>query len=90
MRILNHKILLPSKHLNLEQISNHIQNGLSPEVLNIDPQSQPELDKRNELKEKVLIEWIKAQNIEICEANPLQKIRNTNQNQYPISKLTFL
>ena len=47
-------------YVNPEQISNNVQNSLSPEVLNIDPQSQPELDKINELKEKVLVEWIKV------------------------------
>ena len=58
--MLNPKIFLPSKlNANPEQISNNVQNVLSSEVLNIDPQSQPELDKVNELKEKVLIEWIK-------------------------------
>ena len=31
-------------HVYPEQISNNVQNGLSPEVLNIDPQSQPELE----------------------------------------------
>ena len=36
-------------HVNPEQISNNVQNGLSPEVLNIDPQSQLELDEINEL-----------------------------------------
>ena len=66
-------------HVNPEQVSNNVQNWLSPEILNIDPQSQPELDKINELKEKVLIEWIKVQNVEISEGNPLPKIRNTNQ-----------
>ena len=40
-------------HVNPEQISNNVQNGLSPEVLNIDLQSQPELDEINELKESV-------------------------------------
>ena len=43
-------------HVNPEQISNNFQNGLGPEVLNIDPQSQLEHDKINELKEKVLTE----------------------------------
>ena len=47
-------------HVNPEQISNNVQNGLAPEVLNIDPQSQSELDKINELKERVFIEWIKV------------------------------
>ena len=32
-------------HVNPEQISNNVQNGLSPEVLNIDLQSQPEIDE---------------------------------------------
>ena len=61
-----------------EQISNNVQNGLSPEVLNIDGQSDPELDKIKELKERVFNEWIKVQNLEISERNPLPKIRNTN------------
>ena len=43
-------------HVNSEQISNTVQNGLGPAVLNIDPQSQLELDKINKLKERVLIE----------------------------------
>ena len=43
-------------HINPEQISNNIQGGLSPEVLNINPQSQPELDEINELKKNVLAE----------------------------------
>ena len=73
-------------HVSAEQISNKVQNGLSPEVLNIDPQSQPELDKINELKERALIEWMKVQNVEISECNPLSKIRNTNMNQSTISK----
>ena len=67
-------------HVNPEQISNNVQNGLSPEVLHIDPQSQPELDKINELKERVLIEWIKVQNVKLRKHNPLPKIRNTNKN----------
>ena len=67
-------------HVNPAQISNDVQNGLSPEVLNIDPQSQSELDEINELKEIVLVEWIKVQNIEIRERNSLPKIRNTNRN----------
>ena len=40
-------------YVNPEQISNNVQNGLSPEVLNIDLQSQLELDEINELKESV-------------------------------------
>ena len=59
-------------HVFPEQISNSVQNGLSPEVLNIDPHFQPELDEINELKERVSIEWIKVQNVEIRERNPLQ------------------
>ena len=58
-------------HVNPEQISNNVQNGLSPEVLNIDPQSQPKHDEINELKGRVLIGWIKVQNIDISERNPL-------------------
>ena len=46
-------------HVNPEQVSNNVQNGLIPEVSNIDPQSQPELDEINDLKERVLVEWIK-------------------------------
>ena len=42
-------------HVNLEQIRNNFHNGLTPEVLNIDPQSQPELDEINKLKERVLL-----------------------------------
>ena len=34
-------------HVNPEQINNNVQNGLSPEVLNIGPQSEPEFDKTN-------------------------------------------
>ena len=77
-------------HVNPEQISNNVQNGLSPEVLNIDPQSQPELGKINELKERVLTEWIKVQNVEISERNPSPKIRNTNENQSTISKINVV
>ena len=77
-------------HVSAEQISNKVQNGLSPEVLNIDPQSQLELDKVNELKERALIEWIKVQNVEISERNPLSKIRNTNKNQSTISKTNIV
>ena len=77
-------------HVNPEQISNNVQNGLSPEILNIDPQSQPELDKINELKERVFIKWIKVQNVEISESNPLPKIRNTNKNQSTISKINIV
>ena len=48
--VLHHKTLSPLQiHVNPEQISNNVQNGLSPEVLNIDPQSQLELDEINEL-----------------------------------------
>ena len=42
----------------------------------------------NELKESVLIEWIKVQNE--CERNPLPKIRNTNKNQTAISKINIV
>lgn len=35
-------------HVNPEQINN-VQNGLNPEKINIDPQSQPEIDDINEL-----------------------------------------
>ena len=77
-------------HANPEQISNNVQNGLSPEVLNTDPQSQPELDEINELKERVLVEWKKVQNIEISERNSLPKLRNTNKNQSTISKINIV
>ena len=70
------------------QISNNVQNGLSPEVLNIDGQSDPELkNKTKELKERVFSEWIKVQNLELSERNPLPKIRNTNKNHSTISKI---
>ena len=59
--------------MNSLQISNNVQNGLSPEVLNIDPQSEPDTDEINELKERVLVEWIKVQNIEISNAILFQK-----------------
>ena len=88
MGILNHKIL--QTHVNPEKISNNVQNGLSQEVLNTDPLSQPELDEINELKEKVLVEWIKVQNIEISERNFFSKIRNTNKNQSTISKIKIV
>ena len=43
-----------------EQNSNDVQNGLGPlSLLNIDPQSQPELEEINKLKERVLVQWIK-------------------------------
>ena len=77
-------------HVNPEQISNNVQNGLSPEVLNIDLQSQPELDKINKLKGRVFIGWIKVQSVEIRERNPLPKIRNTNKNQSTISKINIV
>ena len=77
-------------HVNPEQISNNVQNGLSPEVLNINPQSQPELDEINELKEMVLVKWMEVQNIEISERNSLPKIRNTNKNQFTISKINIV
>ena len=76
--------------VNPEQISNNVQNSLCPGVLNIDPQPQPELDKINKLKEKVLIEWITVQNVKINEHNPLPKIRNTNKNQSTISKINIV
>ena len=37
-----------------------------------------------------MIEWIKVQNVEISERNPLQKIRNTNKNQSTISKINIV
>ena len=66
-------------HVNPEQISDNVQC----------PQSQPELDEINELKERVLVERIEVQNIEITERNSLPKIRNTKKNQSDIS-LIFL
>ena len=63
---------------------------MTPEVLNIDPQSQSELDEINELRETVLIEWIKVQNVEKSECNPLPKIRNTNKNQSTIDKINIV
>ena len=83
-------ITSPQIHVNPEQISNNVQNDLSPEVSNIDPQSQPELLKINELKERVLIGWIKAQNVEISERSPFPKIRNTYKNQSTISKIDIV
>ena len=77
-------------HVNSEQISNNVQNGLSPEVFNIDPQSQPELVQINELKERILVEWIKVQNIEINERNSPPKIRNINRSQSTISKINIV
>ena len=77
-------------HVNPEKISNNVQNGLSPEDLNIDPQYQTELDEINEMKKRVLVEWIKVQNIEISEHNSLPKIRNTNKNQFTISKINIV
>ena len=65
----------------------NVQNGLSSEVLNIDSQSKTELYKISKLKERILIEWIKAQNVEISKHNPLPKIRNANKNQSTISKI---
>ena len=65
----------------------NVQNGLSSEVLNIDSQSKTELYKISKLKERILIEWIKAQNVEISKHDPLPKIRNTNKNQSTISKI---
>ena len=62
--------------MNSLQISNNVQNGLSPEVLNIDPQSELDTDEINELKERVLVEWIKVQNIEISNAILSQKSEN--------------
>ena len=75
-------------YVNFEKISNNVQNGQSPEVSNIDQQSRHELARMNELKESVLIEWIKVQNE--CERNPLPKIRNTNKNQTAISKINIV
>ena len=74
MGMLNHKILLPPQiHVNPEQTSNNVQNDLSLEVSNTDQQSQPERLKINELKERILIEWIKAQNVEISQRSLFQK-----------------
>ena len=74
-------------HVNPEQISNNVKNCLNSEEINVDPQSQPELDEINELTERVLVEWIKFQNIEMSERNSLPKIRNTSKNQSTISKI---
>ena len=67
-------------HVNPEQISNNVQC----------PQSQPELDEINELKERVLVERIEVQNVEITERNSLPKIKNTNKNQSDISKINIV
>ena len=40
--------------------------------------------------EKVLVEWIKVQNIVISQRNYLPKIRNTNKNQSTISKINIV
>ena len=37
-----------------------------------------------------MIEWIKVQNVEISERNPLPKIRNTSKNQFTISKINIV
>ena len=58
--------------------------------MNIDPQSQPELDKINKLKERVFIEWKKVQNVEISERSSLPKIRITDKNQSTISKINIV
>ena len=42
------------------------------------------------MKKRVLVEWIKVQNIEISEHNSLLKIRNTNKNQFTISKINIV
>ena len=62
-------------HVNPEQISNDVQNGLSPEELISDLQSQPELDEINELKKRVLVERTNVQNIEMSERNSLPKTK---------------
>ena len=91
MGILDQRKTLPFQtHINPEQISNNVQNSLSTVALNIDPQCQPVLDEINELKERVLVEWIKVQNIEISERNSLPKIRNTNENQSAIPKINIV
>ena len=77
-------------HVNHEKISNNVQNGLSPEVLKIDPQSQPELDKINELKERVFTEWIKVKNVEIVNAILSQKSEIPIKTNLLIQKLTLL
>ena len=66
-------ITSPQIHVNPEQTSNNVQNDLSLEVSNTDQQSQPERLKINELKERILIEWIKAQNVEISQRSLFQK-----------------
>ena len=91
MGILDKKKTLPFQtHINPEQISNNVQNSLSTVALNIDPQCQPVLDEINEMKERVLVEWIKVQNIEISERNSLPKIRNTSENQSAIPKINIV
>ena len=77
-------------YVNPEQASNNVQNGISPKELNIDPQPQHEPDEVNELKQRVLVEWIKVQNIEISEHNSLPKIRNTNKNKSTFSKTNLV
>ena len=76
-------------HVNPEQIRNNFQNGPSPEVLNNDLQTQPDTDEINKLKERILVEWIKVQNIEVSKRYSLPKIRNVNKNQ-SISKLSIV
>ena len=56
-------------HVNPYQIINNVKNGLNLGEINIYAQSQPGLDKINELKERVLAEWVKVQNIKMSECN---------------------
>ena len=62
---------------------------MSPDVLKNDLQSQPDTEEINELNERILVEWIKAQNVELSERNSLPKIRNANKNQ-SISKISIV
>ena len=62
---------------------------MSPDVLKNDLQSQPDTEEINKLNERILVEWIKVQNIELSERNSLPKIRNANKNQ-SISKISIV
>ena len=62
---------------------------MSPDVLKNDLQSQPDTEEVNKLNERILVEWIKVQNIELSERNSLPKIRNANKNQ-SISKISIV
>ena len=62
---------------------------MSPDVLKNDLQSQPDTEEVNKLNERILVEWIKVQNIELSERNSLPKIRHANKNQ-SISKISIV